>query len=262
MSITNHKEDSDYRNNMTDFPDTYNLEDELSDTERSDTGVNSGMEEYSLPEDDKFNGQNIDQVEDEEEENEAWHGDLKKGAPSPFGLMFKIMSNPIEGWKSLKRSNFPVEKISVSLFYPLIIAAGLSNLSSLFYDAGTEAGEMVISILFTSITFFFGYYTAIMAGGMLLCKETKEVLRTDFGKEFIMYSVSTTALFYILFRLLPMAAPIIAFFPIWTVYIMDKGMKFLKVPKDKNSQTLVLLSILVIGSLLLWDWLLSFMIPE
>lgn len=242
-----------YNTEDEEFPDTYNLEDDMSE---DDSGQSDSME-YHLPEDDVNDDEEI-----EDDDPPAWKGELPKSDPTAFGMMLRIMSDPTEGWKQLKRSKFSVEKMSATLFYPLIIFAGLANLTALFYDTGNEAGEMITSIIFTGITFFFGYFTAILGGGMLLSKEAKESLRTPFGKEFIMMSVSTLALFYILFRLVPMAAPIIAFFPIWTVYAMAKGIRLLRVPKDKEAKNITILAILVIGCPILWDWILSKMIPQ
>lgn len=236
------------------FPEPYNLED--NDLMEDSLDDEDSME-YHLPEEDEDGADDIN-----DDDSPAWEGDRKKSNPTAFGLMLRIMSNPMDGWKQLKRSKLSVEKISATLFYPLIVLAGLSNLTVLFYDTGNETAEMITSVIFTCITFFFGYFTAILAGGVLLCKEAKEVLRTPFGKEFIMMGVSTLALFYILFRLVPMGAPIIAFFPIWTVYIMAKGIRMLKVPKEKEAKNIAFLAVLVIGSPILWDWVLSKMIPQ
>lgn len=247
-----------YNTEEDNFPETYNLEDdELGIDAHNDQSM-----EYHLPEDDEPEERSDEIAEEDDDDPLAWKGERKESKPTGFGLMFKIMSNPMEGWKQLKRSKFSVEKLSATLFYPLIVLAGLSNLTALFYDTGNETGEIITSVIFTCITFFFGYFTAILAGGVLLCKEAKEVLRTPFGKEFIMMGVSTLALFYILFRLVPMAAPIIAFFPIWTVYAMSKGIRMLKVPKEKEAKNIAFLAILVIGSPILWDWILSKMIPQ
>lgn len=270
------------------YPGTYNIE-EVGNGVRSTSDRSSiydndsnAPDSYCLPDDDAVSyalasdedeegvyHHTEDKIENEhsEEDDEsyeelAWQGETKRTHPSPLGLMFRIMSNPIDGLKSLKRSKFSLEKVSFGLFYPLILLAGLSNLSMLFYEADTSAGETVITILFTIISFFFGYYTAIIGAGMLLCKEARDVMRTDYGKEIFMYGSSTLALFYILFRLVPMAAPIIAFFPIWTVYIMAKGVRMFNVPNDKEAQTVGYIAILMIGAPLLWDWILGNMIPQ
>ncbi|MBD5304611.1 MAG: YIP1 family protein [Bacteroides sp.] len=242
-----------YSDNNT--PGTYSLEDDDFLPGINAAGSQGSMEtagSYELSEED---GDYM--IPDDEDEPKAWAGEIPETKPTPIGLLCKILSNPTEGFKSLKRSKYSVEKISMGLFYPLIILAGLSNLTALFYDVDNEGAELAVKIVFTIIPFFFGYFTTLLIGGTFLCKEARAVLHTYFGKEFIMYGVSTLALFYILFRLVPMSAPVIAFFPLWTIYVLSKGIKLFRLPNDREIPTVSILSTLIIGTPLLWDWILD-----
>ncbi|MDE6339738.1 MAG: hypothetical protein K2K97_08135, partial [Muribaculaceae bacterium] len=179
--------------NQNEFPGVYSLEDDICLSETIPTQKEEMPDmEYTLPENDKEQDMPNSEYSliDDSDDPEAWQGETVETRDTPLGLLWKIMSNPTEGCKALKRSKFSVERISGGLFYPIIIIAGLSNLTALFYDVESEGVELAINITFTVITFFFGYFTTLLMGGVLLCKEVRGVLHTYYGKEFVMYCVS------------------------------------------------------------------------
>lgn len=208
----------------------------------------------------------ISEDSDEEEDTEyddvtddpqSWNGEIENHTISTWGVLWKLMMNPTEGVKALVRAKFPIEKVSFQLFYPLVILAGLAELTSLIYDVNVDIADLIIRIAFTAITFFFSYFTTILLCGLFLCKEARETFRSYKGKEFTMYCISMLALFYILYRIVPPAAPIIGFMPLWTVYTSFKGSRIFKVPKEKETNTIVTFCVILIGSILLWDWALD-----
>lgn len=223
-------------------------------------------DEYILDDDDtdipeyviRENQENTDEysVEEKEEyEAPAWKGQHTDTKTSGFGLMIHILSNPADGWKALKRAKLGVESIASSCFYPLIALASVSEYSALFYDPDSTVTSLLEPAIITLITFFFGYFSVLILGNLLLPKESHITLHNYYGKEFVMINISTLTLFYIIFRIFPPAAPIWAFLPFWTIYLIYKGVKLFRVPKDKESKTFVILSILIIGSPIFWNWI-------
>jgi len=196
-------------------------------------------------------------IEDEEKNSEeirAWDGTVVESKPSAIGLLVKILSNPVEGWKELKRCKYSVDKIASGCFYPLVALASISEYTALFYDADSTLVSLIIPAFITFITFFFGYFSVLLCGGFMLPKEARKTLNTYFGKEYVMLSMSTLALFYIVFRLFILAGPIFAFLPLWTIYILCKGVKLFRVPKEKESRTCGIFSALIIGCPIFWNW--------
>ncbi|MCM1369819.1 MAG: hypothetical protein NC204_05540 [Candidatus Amulumruptor caecigallinarius] len=173
---------------------------------------------------------------------------------SPFGLMLKTMFTPVEGWKALKRSRIKPEDFASRCFYPLVALSTASEATSFLYEANFTYTDLVYAGITTFVSFFFGYFTVLLFGGIMLPPEAKEVMKKPIGKLFVLLNMSTLAIFYTLGRVLPMADPILVFLPIWTIYLVFKGIRILRVPKDKENITTSLLSVLIVGAPILLNW--------
>lgn len=270
--------------------DSYNLEDEdsLYHFEDSDDDFESENMEYRLDEEDDDEGKDdgeddVDVYADmyDVEEEPAWHDDsninyasaVRRGenAPSespssgnlasPFGILMKTMFTPVEGWKALKRAKIPSDKFAAKCFYPLIAIASLSEFAAMFYEANIPIVDMIVRVLMVFISFFFGYFSALSVAVVSLHSSVKETMKSSLGKNFIMLSMSTLAIFLTLFNLLPMVGPALVFLPIWTVYMIFRGVRILRGPRDKEAMTVVILSTLVIGMPLLWNWIFTELVP-
>lgn len=206
--------------------------------------------------------------EDSYPEEEAWRGEImteednaSNSKISPLLIMLKTLSNPVEGWKSLKRSKFSTDAVAAKCFYPLVALAAVSEYTALFYDAESSVTTLLVPAIITFITFFFGYFSALLLGGIALSKDAKKTLQTDFGKEFVMINMSTLTLFYIIYRLFPLAGPILAFLPLWTIYAICKGTKQFRVSKDEETRVSAILSAIIIGCPILWNWIFNELLP-
>lgn len=198
-----------------------------------------GLHEYRLPED-----------EDE-------RGDDDTPSRNVWALFFGIMMNPVEGWKDLRRSGISVDRIGFGLFLPVSAAAALSDFCKLYYDSNISFLEILINAVLTFISFFIGYFIAVVASKILLPKETKNFLFTNFGKAMAMLSISTLALFHIADEILPIFEPIFYFLPLWTVYIIVKGMKFVKIRENRSSYTLGVMCVTIVGAPIFVEWVFS-----
>ncbi len=223
---------------------------------------------YKLPDDseddEKSPEEDIDRAltESEEDDAEAWNGETDDSHVSIWKIFFKIMATPVEGWKALKRSKLSVETVCSRCFYPLIALASISEFTALFYEAGSEITGLIVPAIITFITFFFSYFTVLLCGSFLLPKAAAGVLHTYFGKEYVIMNLSTLVLFYIVYRLMPLLGPVIAFLPLWTIYLTCKGVKLFRVPKDKENHTAGMMSFLIVGSPVLWNWVLGEILPS
>lgn len=205
-------------------------------------GERNGMEEreddnlYELPEeedeDDKW-GLNYAQashyvVEDDDEESED--DNLKEKRIAPFLIMLKILFSPVEGWKSLRRAKISVEKAQSECFYPLLAILGASSFILFAYIPNITFTQVVVRGFISFLSFFFGYFCVVILLKLILPKYNRHVFETEYGKVFLIMSLSTLSLFAILTELLPMLWAILIFLPVWTIYSMCKGMKFFKLP--------------------------------
>lgn len=202
----------------------YNIEEE---------DISANTEEYVLEEEPDRKDSSAEEyvIDDEvpdddievktEEESEAWRGDTCESRPSAFGLLLKVLSNPVDGWKAVKRSKYSVDSFAAGCFYPLLGLAAVSEFTALFYESDSTLSSLLVPAVITFITFFFGYFSVLLFGEFLLPREARKTLHTYYGKEYVMINMSTLAVFYILFRLFPIVGPILAFLPLWTIYILS-----------------------------------------
>ena len=47
--------------------------------------------------------------------------------------------------------------------------------------------------------------------------------------------MATLPVFYMFYRLLPILGPMLVFLPLWTIYLVFRGVRFLRLPKEKES---------------------------
>lgn len=215
-------------------------------------------------------GELDEELEDEiENEAEAWRGEAPEEteksqethAKGVILSMLSILSNPVEGWKNFKRGKFKEEKVASTCFYPLAALASVSEFAAYFYNSELSLNELLVPAIVIFISFFFGYFTVILTAGLLMPKAGGKAISKNFGKTFVMINMSTLALFYILYELMPMLGPVLAFLPLWTIYIIFKGIKFLRIPKEKETSAAGMMSFLTIGAPMFWYWILTELMP-
>ena len=239
----------------------YAIEDEVKSPAEADAG--DAIYNFDDVDDDDSGADDSEEDDADLEESEDAEPDaeVKKG-PSPVGVLFKAMLTPVEGWKALKRARFKTEDFAARCFYPLIALSAVSEVASLFYEANRTFSDWVMDGLATFITFFFGYFTIIALGSMALPKKSRSFLQKDIGRQFVMLNLSTLAMFWVLIQALPMLEPVLVFLPLWTIYLIFKGVRVLRIPEDVTTSTTGYLCLLIIGIPVLWNWLLTeFLLP-
>ncbi|MDE6381676.1 MAG: hypothetical protein K2L57_02300, partial [Muribaculaceae bacterium] len=79
----------------------------------------------------------------------------------------------------------------------------------------------------------------------------------DIGRQFVMLTMSTLAVFWILIQVMPMFEPVLVFLPLWTIYLIYKGIRVLRVPSEVENSTTGLMCMLIIGVPIFWNWLMA-----
>ena len=141
--------------------------------------------------------------------------------------------------------------------YPLIALAAISEVSKIFYEANVSVSDWAVDGLITFMTFFFGYFSVLLAGGFMLPSKSRDIIKKDIGKQFVMLAMSSLAIFWIFIQIMPMLEPVLVFLPLWTIYLIYKGVRILRVPEEVENSTTGLLCMLIIGIPVLWNWVLT-----
>lgn len=220
----------------------YNLEEE--DKEIDDTPLNYAA--YN-PEDDC----------EEDKEDEKSPSKLH----SASGILFRIMFNPVEGWKLLRRDKISVENLLSGCFFPLLALLAISKFAGFFYSVNLTLTDIITEGVVAFVSYYFGFYCILMALSWILPQDMTEKFEDKFGKEYIIMALSTLVLFAIVRDLLPMIWPILIFLPIWTLYIMFKGIRFFHFQENQDIKFFILSATAVIFIPMLIEKALNSVLP-
>lgn len=181
---------------------------------------------------------------------------------SVFPLMLTVLSNPLEGWKTIRRKKVTEEDAQATCFYPLLALVALCQFAQLFYSHNKTVTEVIIGALCAFVGFFAGYFCIIILLKLLLPHEAKQDFDSQFGKVFVLVSLSTLCMFYSIIELLPMLWAVLIFMPLWTVYSMCRGVRFFNFPENRSIYSTGVLCVLTVGVPALIEWLLSEILPR
>lgn len=213
---------------------------------------------YILEEEDD-SPKNFAQYSDEEREEEPEK--VSHVRKSPFGILLYIMFSPVEGWKTLRRKNISVEMLQSSCFYPILAILAISKFADYFYSVNITLSSLVTEAVVAFVAYFLGFFCIQMMLAWFLPKEVHEKFDCNFGKEYIIIGLSSLALFNIITNLLPMLWPILIFLPLWTLYILFKGIKFFKFEQFREMRFYITAAIGIIGLPLVIEWGLNEILP-
>lgn len=178
----------------------------------------------------------------------------KKKHYNPFFLLFGILLTASSGWKELRRSRLKPEQTAAGCFYPIIAFAAVCRFTDWFYLPEFNLSTTLISAFSVFASFFFSYF-AVQA----LCRAffpiaAKSKTETPFFKLLVQYALSSLALFWIPAEILPMLEPITVFLPIWTAFIITRGIRFLRLPEASVNRctTVIVLTVIVLPYLFVW----------
>lgn len=181
---------------------------------------------------------------------------------SPLKIMIKVLVNPTEGWKSLRRSGYDCEKVQNGCFYPMTAVYSASIFSRLYYAPRTSLSEVLVAAVVGFVSFFFGYFCIMLVVKAVMGKTFTRKGDEEFCRQFVMISLSTLCLFFSLIELLPMLWAILIFLPVWTIYAECRGARFFKFPDNRKMTYTGLLCVLTVGIPCLIGQVLNELLPK
>lgn len=192
----------------------------------------------------------------EEEKNEDKRSDF-----SVFLLLLKILTNPVEGWKEVRRERITVDEAQRNCFYPLLAILAISHFATLFYSSRVTLPQIILESVTSFVGYFAGFFCIVILLKLLLPKGADKCMDTNFGKVFVILNLSSLCLFFAAMELLPMLWPVLIFLPLWTVYVICRGTRFFRFPEEKTILCIGLMCILIVGLPSLIEWGLNEVLP-
>lgn len=209
----------------------------------------------------------IDNYNLDDDENPAWDGSTEPDPERPsahhlFRTLVKILTTPVEGWKQIRRDRLTSHEISVGLFFRIIGVLSCSKFSILIYHPTASIVQVIIEALISFTSFFASFPCILILLKILLPPEVSKKFDDGYGKSMVLMVLSSLALFGIPYECLPMLDPVLVFLPIWSIYVMSKGIRFLRISRRYETRTLIFLSALTVGMPIFLGWLLSLILPS
>lgn len=193
-------------------------------------------------------------IEDEEEQTTLT-------LPQLWRCILLAILLPASGWSALKKTGGKPERGITAFLLPVCILAALSTLFRLVYDKSSDVTDILIGIVVTFFSFFLGYFIVILIAKLFFPAHEKNFPSSDYGRWLSLTCIGTLALIYILSQALPMFDFIIEFFPLWTVYMLYKGMELAGLDRNKSTYDLGVMCVAVISSPFIINWFLSILNP-
>lgn len=180
---------------------------------------------------------------------------------SAIMLWLKLVGTPVEGWKAIKRSSITAAEWSWRCFYPLTLFCALSCLMTMTYDHDVTIASAITQTIVTFMAILLSYICTLLLADILL-PQIRQNIKSDFGRIFVMAAISTMSVAFALWNLLPMLSPILAFVPIYTIYLVLRGVKYLRVPQDMTNRTTIMMCLFIIGLPMLLNYIFLDFIPK
>lgn len=188
-----------------------------------------------------------------EEEN-----DIKR--QTMWSLVPRVMTMPTSGWERMQKHGPSPEIAIIRYLFPISLLSGGAEFFSLVYPGQVELSSVLVAGVIQFCSFFIGYFFALILAGLFLPKAAKGFPATQYGKLLTMTAVSTLAIFHLLFKALPMFDFVFEFLPIWTIFLVYKGMLIAGIQKEKAAFSMGVMCLVTIASPVIVAWVFSLFI--
>lgn len=185
----------------------------------------------------------------------------KATATSVLLYFLKMFVSPVNGWKSVKSAALRSEDVAARLFYPSLALISVGEFLKLIYNHALTVTELLQDAVITFVAFFAGYFSILFLVDFIFAKDVRAKITTEFGKTYILMNLTTLVIFYLVYEIIPLAAPVLVFTPIYTLYIIIKGAKCLRVPEHSFTSTICKLTALIIGVPMLIYYIFDALMP-
>ncbi|MDE6379997.1 MAG: hypothetical protein K2L11_05950 [Muribaculaceae bacterium] len=177
-----------------------------------------------------------------------------KSSHVAFFLLIGILMKGTAGWKDLRRSRLKPEQTAAGCFYPLVALASVCRFADWFYHPEFNLSATLISAASIFASFFFSYFAVQVVCRWLFPLVAKSKTETPYFKLLVQYALSSLALFLIPAEVLPILETLTVFLPIWTAFIITKGMRFLRLPDQYHNRCMVTIVVTVILMPYIFMW--------
>lgn len=199
--------------------------------------------------------ENIENIADDINLSAGEDPNDKQKVGSPLTYLFDILFTGNAGWKRLRRSRLSPEQTAAGCFYPILALVAVCRFADWFYLPEFDISSTLIQAASIFASFFFSYFAVQVVCRLLFPSEAKAKADTSYFKLLVQYALASLALFWLPTELLPVLEPLAVFLPIWTIFIITKGARFLRLPEAHTNRCLITIIVATVAMPYLFMWI-------
>lgn len=174
----------------------------------------------------------------------------------------QLIISPKNGWEDIAYDDSDVQRLITGGFIPWLVIASLVSLLGLYYTQSFSVLSVLHSLISTFLVFFIGYYISVALFSFYMPSLTHGDSIESHNNTFLLYNVALLATIGIIRDALPIDLAMLNFFPLYVLYIMWRGARYLKVSRLEQGRFILLSLIGVIVPPYLLQVLFSLILPS
>lgn len=186
-----------------------------------------------------------DIFQDSRQEEDAHESSPK--SRNPILILFDILMTGTPGWRRLRKARLTPDQTAAGCLYPIAALAAVCRFSDWFYSPEFVLSETLVVAVSVFISFFFSYFAIQVVCRWLFPSEVRSKTELPYFRQLIQYALASLALFWIPAELFPPLEPITVFLPIWTAFIITKGMHYLRIPDIRRTRCVVVVVVATVA---------------
>lgn len=167
--------------------------------------------------------------------------------PNPWLLFLHLLIAPKLGWRRIKGAGFEMDDYARRLFYPLLALMAACRFIDKIYYSGVPLWVLLQDALALFVAGFAGFYLVNLLARMFLPTVTRIKIDSGFGRIYIMTVMGVLALAMTVSELLPWLGMMLLVLPIYSTYILVKGLRPLRVPAGELMPSAIVMTVLCLG---------------
>lgn len=173
----------------------------------------------------------------------------------------QLILAPSNGWEDVAYDDLETRPLLLKAFIPWLVILSLSSLTVRFFNPEQTWLITCHTMIVMFLKYFITYFLAGFAMTIYMPVLTKNADRERLNNIFLIFSLGLLALIDLIANLIPIDLAVLNFFPLYVLYIMWKGARFLKVVPAHSGGFVILSLFAVIVPPYLLKMLFSIILP-
>lgn len=174
----------------------------------------------------------------------------------------QLIMSPAHGWEDISYDAPDARAMVTHALLPWLIVVALSSLLGCYFDGTLSLITGLHSVLSTFLMFFVTYYLGVAAFEFYMPSITSGHSIESNNSLLILFSISLLGLIEVLKNCMPVDMAMINFFPLYVLYIMWAGARYVKVNYNNRSNFATLSLFAVILPPYILQFLFSLILPK